>query len=195
MSPHRHERSDAELAALADAALAGDRSAANDLVRELDIRIGRYCRGKVGRSRGTFASADDVAQEALIAIYKALDTYRDTGSRFLPFAFGIAKNKVADYHRKNGREQHAQLDDAPDVADHRPNPEGLALHSERIAQIRALLDTLTERQREIVHMRVIVGYSAETTAERMDMTAGAVRVTQHRAMRNLRAQIRNNRKE
>ncbi|MFN3340747.1 MAG: sigma factor-like helix-turn-helix DNA-binding protein, partial [Dietzia sp.] len=52
-----------------------------------------------------------------------------------------------------------------------------------------LLGTLPEKQREIIRLRVVVGLSAEETAEIVDSTAGAVRVAQHRAMKQLRARI------
>ena len=41
-------------------------------------------------------------------------------------------------------------------------------------------------QREILTLRVGVGLSAEETAEALGMTAGAVRVAQHRALAKLR---------
>lgn len=195
MSPNRHEPSGVELAALADAALAGDRAAAGELIARLNIQIGRYCRSRIGRSQGTFASADDVAQEALLAIYKALDTYRDAGEHFLAFAFGITKKKIADHYRKHGREQHAQLDEAPDVADRHPTPEVAAMRSELGSQVTNLINTLPVHQREVIYLRVAVGMSAEETAATISSTAGAVRVAQHRALHTLRKRLGGNEEE
>jgi RNA polymerase sigma-70 factor (ECF subfamily) len=49
-----------------------------------------------------------------------------------------------------------------------------------------LLNTLPEKQREILRLRVVVGLSAEETAEAVNSTPGAVRVAQHRALSRLR---------
>jgi RNA polymerase sigma-70 factor (ECF subfamily) len=49
---------------------------------------------------------------------------------------------------------------------------------------------LTPRQREVLVLRVAVGVSAEEAAEAVGSTAGAVRVTQHRAMTRLRRLVR-----
>jgi RNA polymerase sigma-70 factor (ECF subfamily) len=49
-----------------------------------------------------------------------------------------------------------------------------------------LLDVLPEKQRDIVLLRVVVGLSAEETAEAVGSTPGAVRVAQHRALARLR---------
>lgn len=49
-----------------------------------------------------------------------------------------------------------------------------------------MLDTLSDKARNIVILRVFVGLSAEETAEVVDSTPGAVRVAQHRALAQLR---------
>jgi RNA polymerase sigma-70 factor (ECF subfamily) len=49
-----------------------------------------------------------------------------------------------------------------------------------------LLDVLPDKQRDIVLLRVVVGLSAEETAEAVGSTPGAVRVAQHRALARLR---------
>ena len=52
-----------------------------------------------------------------------------------------------------------------------------------------LLQVLPAKQREILILRVVVGLSAEETAEAVDSTPGAVRVAQHRALARLRTEI------
>ena len=49
-----------------------------------------------------------------------------------------------------------------------------------------LLDHLPEKQREILVLRLVVGLSAEETAEMIGSTPGAVRVAQHRALTKLK---------
>ena len=52
---------------------------------------------------------------------------------------------------------------------------------------RGLLDRLPDHQRELVLLRVVAGLSAEETGNVLGMSAGAVRVAQHRAIARLRA--------
>jgi RNA polymerase sigma-70 factor (ECF subfamily) len=52
-----------------------------------------------------------------------------------------------------------------------------------------LLDMLPDQQREILVLRVIMGLSAEETAEAVGSTPGAVRVAQHRTLRRLRSML------
>jgi hypothetical protein len=49
-----------------------------------------------------------------------------------------------------------------------------------------LLDTLSDKQRDILRLRVVVGLSVEETAEIVGSTPGGVRVAQHRALNRLR---------
>jgi RNA polymerase sigma-70 factor (ECF subfamily) len=60
------------------------------------------------------------------------------------------------------------------------------MQGELAGQMSKLLDLLPDKQREIVVLRVVVGLSAEETAEVVGSTPGAVRVAQHRALGKLR---------
>jgi DNA-directed RNA polymerase specialized sigma24 family protein len=53
----------------------------------------------------------------------------------------------------------------------------------------ALIDDLPPRQREIIRLRLVVGLSAEETADRLGMAPAAVRLAQHRALTQLRQAI------
>jgi RNA polymerase sigma-70 factor (ECF subfamily) len=68
-------------------------------------------------------------------------------------------------------------------------PEQMALDADSSARMNRLLAVLPEKQREILILRVVVGMSAEETAEAVGSTAGAVRVAQHRALARLKAEI------
>ncbi|MFC4948357.1 sigma factor-like helix-turn-helix DNA-binding protein [Pseudonocardia sp. GCM10023141] len=50
----------------------------------------------------------------------------------------------------------------------------------------AALRDLPAAQRDVVVMRIVLGLSAEETAQHLSTTPGAVRVTQHRAPARLR---------
>ena len=52
---------------------------------------------------------------------------------------------------------------------------------------RALLAQLPTHLRELLILRVVTGLSAEETGNVLGMSAGAVRVAQHRALARLRA--------
>ncbi|GLB64998.1 putative RNA polymerase sigma-D factor [Dietzia sp. NCCP-2495] len=178
-----------ELELAVAAAVKGDRTAASRVLELVQPGVVRYCRSRVGGSERANLSADDVAQEVLIAVLSALPGYRDQGRPFMAFVYGIASHKVADAHRGNARNKSDPVEYLPEVLSDDTGPEDHLLEGEVSDAVRALLQTLPEKQREIVRLRVVVGLSAEETAEIVDSTAGAVRVAQHRAMKQLRATI------
>jgi RNA polymerase sigma-70 factor (ECF subfamily) len=146
----------------------------------------RYCRARVGRQERSFASADDVAQEVCLAVLTALPGYRDQGRPFLAFVYGIAAHKVADAHRAAARNRAEPVAEVPDEPELDAGPEQRAIRGELTTRMASLLQVLPAKQREILVLRVVVGLSAEETADAVGSTPGAVRVTQHRALARLR---------
>ena len=124
-----------------------------------------------------------------MAAVTALPRYKDQGRPFLAFVYGIAAHKVADAHRAAARNRADPTDVVPERYALEAGPEQMALDSESSARMNKLLSVLPEKQREILILRVVVGMSAEETAEAIGSTAGAVRVAQHRALARLKAEI------
>jgi RNA polymerase sigma-70 factor (ECF subfamily) len=172
-----------ELVALA---MAGDRGAVERVLATIRPLVVRYCRARLGRMDRSSVSADDVAQEVCLAVLTALPGYRVQGRPFLAFVYGIASHKVIDAHRAATRNRSEPVADVPDALDGSDGPEQRALRGELSGQMARLLDQLPEKQREIIVLRVVVGLSAEETADAVGSTPGAVRVAQHRALARLR---------
>jgi len=179
-------RPEDELDVLVGAAVSGEPSALDSLLRRINPLVVRYCRARLGRQERTFASADDVAQEVSLAVITALPHYRDQERPFLAFVYGIAAHKVADAHRAAARNKSDPVDEVPDELVHADGPEQRVLQSELAGRMGRLLDILPDRQREILTLRLAVGLTAEETAKAVGMTSGAVLVAQRRALNRLR---------
>jgi RNA polymerase sigma-70 factor, ECF subfamily len=170
-------------------AVAGNRDALREVLEIIRPIVVRYCRARVGATERSGLSADDVAQEVCLAAITALPRYKDQGRPFLAFVYGIAAHKVADAHRAAARNRAEPTDVVPERFSLEAGPEQMAIDSESAARMNNLLAVLPEKQREILILRVVVGMSAEETAEAVGSTAGAVRVAQHRALARLKAEI------
>ena len=172
-----------ELVALA---MTGDRPAVGRVLAIIRPLVVRYCRARLGRMDRSAVSADDVAQEVCVAVLTALPGYRIQGRPFLAFVYGIASHKVIDAHRSATRNRADPVSEVPDTIEGSDGPEQRALRVELTGEMARLLDRLPDKQREILVLRVVVGLSAEETAEAVGSTPGAVRVAQHRALSRLR---------
>ena len=171
-------------------AMQGDPSAIAQLFFTLRPMIHRFCRARLGYGR-IAAAADDVAQEALLAIFTALPRYKiRQGVPFRAFAITITMRKVADAQRAAARNRIdlvAQPIDRPGP-DENP-PEQHALAAEQAVRLRGLMHTLSPQQRAVLSLRIVIGLNPNDTARALGMTATAVRVAQHRALRALRSQL------
>jgi RNA polymerase sigma-70 factor (ECF subfamily) len=167
-------------------AMTGDPQAVGTVIALIRPMVVRYCRARLGRMDRSSVSADDVAQEVCLAVLTALPGYRVQGRPFLAFVYGIASHKVIDAHRAATRNRSEPVADIPDAVESSDGPEQRALRIELSSEMGKLLETLPEKQREILVLRVVVGLSAEETAEAVGSTPGAVRVAQHRALARLR---------
>jgi RNA polymerase sigma-70 factor, ECF subfamily len=175
----------ADLSALARAAQSGGEAEVEALLERVRLIAHRYSRARLLSYPGGQHLADDVAQDICIAVLGALPRYRDRGRPFEAFVHGIASRKVADAQRAFSR--HPQpIDEFPDEGDDSPTPEEHAVAISDVQSASQLLDLLPKNLREVMVLRVATGLTAEETGAALGMSAGAVRVAQHRALAKMR---------
>lgn len=187
MSNRSAETEDDELSALVPLAAGGDQRALQRIIAIVHPRVLRYARARIGGDRTP--TPEDVAQEICLAVATSIGRYTDTGRPFMAFVYGIAFNKVADAHRAMARDKSSPTDEVPDREFSGLTPEDAAVTIDGSNKVRALLDSLSDKARDIIILRVFVGLSAEETAEAVGSTPGAVRVAQHRALAKLREEM------
>ena len=162
------------------AAVAGDRRAIEALVTELLPRIRNLVRYLV---RGDI-DADDLAQEALVAIVRGLPSHRGDGS-FAAWADRVAVRATFTGLRR-ARRARAQVDDGADLASV-PHPDGPPdAYVARRAAVR-LLDQLPDEQRHVLVLHHVVGLSAPEVADELAIPFETVRSRLRLGMARLRA--------
>ena len=178
-----------QLDPLVRAATTGDHSAVAKLLALISPSVARYCRARLGGRDLSYVSADDVAQEACLAVLKALPDYQDRGGSFLYLVHAITSNKVADAFRTVSRDRSDPVSEVPELSLGDNTPERSALDGDLRARLERLLGHLPRVQQEIVVLRIAVGLSANETAEAVGLSPGNVRTAQHRALARLRGMI------
>lgn len=158
----------------------------NVLMREVRKVSIRYCRARLATYPGGRQLAEDVTQEICVAVLQALPTYDERGVPFEAFVYAIGSRKVADAQRSASRSRMVLVDEIPEEVDDKPGPEQQAVRSREFDEAVVLMGDLPDTLREVLLLRVALGLSAERTGDTLGMTAGAVRVAQHRALKKLR---------
>jgi len=73
------------------------------------------------------------------------------------------------------------------LADLAASREQRAVRVAEVAEMTRILELLPPRLREVLILRVAMGLTAERVGDTLDMSAGAVRIAQHRGLRRLRS--------
>jgi RNA polymerase sigma-70 factor, ECF subfamily len=174
---------------------AAQRSLAADLARDLDASFDRFVErfedrlfGFVLTLTGNRSEAEEIAQDAFVSAYQALQKYEPDRRRFLSlraWLFTIALNKVRNRAR---RPAPVALDNgfvlAADAAD---GPEARAEQNEAVAVVREALDTLAPRYRMPVMLRHIEGLSYDEIANVLEQPVGTAKANVHRGLALLRS--------
>ena len=177
------EAKDRELSALMRAAQAGDRTAYTRLLREIMPLL---------RARLRFLQAadrDDLMQDVLLSLHRAMATY-DPRREFVPWLMAIARNKMVDRARLCARSNANELP-VDDLAAIGP-AERFAPDAESYGDPEALrraLNRLPASQRAAIELLKIRELSSKEAAGISGMSAVALRVSVHRAIRTLRVSL------
>ncbi len=133
------------------------------------------------RETGDAELAADLTAQVFVQALQSLHQYDPRlGASFRAWLFAIARNLLRDSWR---RYKPGKLPD--EMIDQRPGPEELALHRTLMDEVRAALESLPERQRETIELR-LSGLSHREIAEIQGTSENAVRMAQSRAMKVLR---------
>lgn len=166
-----------------DAVLAAqaDRAAFAVLYRRYLDRVYGYCFYLLGDHH----DAEDATERTFLAALSAIERFRDTGSTFRAWLFRIAHNQLANALRGRARRGTTSLDaiaDPPGVDD---DPARAVDRADEARRVRRALATLPEDRRQVLVLRFVDGLSAREIGEVLERSEGAVRVLQHRALRDL----------
>lgn len=130
------------------------------------------------------ADAEDVCQDAFIRALERLDDCRDP-ARFRAWFLTIVRNRAHNVRKYLRRREAEPIDNVAAVGSRNPMRD-MEL-SELSYRLRAALDQLTERQRQVVLLHDYEGWQHAEIGKRLGMTAGASRFSLHAARKKLRS--------
>lgn len=156
----------------------GDPSAARVLTMRLTPRV----MGHAYRMLGERSEAEDVAQEALIRLWKQAPDWRQGEAKITTWLYRVVANLCTDRLRKV---RGVALDAVPEPEDETASAAELIQHKSRLDALQAGLETLPERQKQAVILRHIEGLSNPEIAEIMEIGVEAVESLTARGKRAL----------
>ncbi len=164
-------------AARADAGWAYER-----LYRELAPSVCGYFRVQGARD------PEDLTNEVFLGAFRGLSGFSGGEDQFRSWVFTIAHRRLTDERRRVSiRPPLAGLHDDGDEHDRfGGDAEEDALRRMSADRVRALCDTLSHDQRDVLLLRMVSDMTVDAVAEALDKTPGAVKALQRRALNTLR---------
>ncbi len=164
---------------LAIRAQAGDAAA----YRELLTALVPFLRRVLARGLARPDDADDIVQEILVSVHKALSTY-SPARPFTPWLMAIVNFRRTDYLRQHysARKNVTVPVESVEIADHVTN----TAHAAEYRDVEDALSSLPDRQREVFELMKLEGYSAKEVSTKTGMSVAAVKVSVHRTMEKLK---------
>jgi RNA polymerase sigma-70 factor (ECF subfamily) len=169
---------------------AGDRGAFEDLYR----RYAPVAYGLAARVTGQPSLAQDVVQDAFLAVWRAPEAYDPSRGPFRTFFLSLVHHRAVDTVRREERlRRRAERSLNPAPAEGEDVAEAIAEESwlrARREEVRRGLGTLPEDQRKVVEMAYFGGYTQVQIADELGIPLGTVKTRTLAAMRKLRRVIR-----
>ena len=161
----------------------GDKSAFEELVRRHQDLVFSLS----FKLTGNRELANDVAQEAFIRAWKAIEKFRGD-STFGTWIYRITVNTAWTLRKKAKKHYSLNIEDTqePVVIDEKKDPELVAINSDLSVVLRKALNQIPLEQRIIVELKNIEGRSHKEIADYLDISVTAAKVRLHRAHQKLR---------
>ena len=172
-SNHSDETSNSELVRKSQL---GDKAAFEQLV----IRHQDLVFSLAYKLTGNREMANDVAQEAFIRAWKAIEKFRGD-STFSTWIYRITVNTAWTLRKKAKKHNTLNIDDTyePIVIDEKKDPELVAINSDLSSVLINALDKIPIEQRIIVELKNIEGRSHKEIADYLDISVTAAKVRLH----------------
>lgn len=136
---------------------------------------------------GNVHEAEDVIQEVLVKVWKKKDQFLELDNKEA-WCMTVTRNLCIDKIRTK-KMRTSDITEHYDIKDKTLTPAEESVSNDRMGQILELINNLPEKQRTVIQLRDIEGYSYKEISEITTLKLDQVKVYLHRARITLRDQI------
>jgi RNA polymerase sigma-70 factor (ECF subfamily) len=182
---HLSQVSDSELVKRAQIKPLGDASGAEaigELYDRYNEQVFRYVWARVYDRN----SAEDLTGEVFVRMVANLPKYRPTSTPFLAWLYRIAHNLVIDHYRKEENKRELHLDQVDQLLLDTNNPADMTEDKMFYNRVKIALLEINPTWQEVIVLRFLMGMSLQEVAVTLGKSVGAVKVAQHRGLKELR---------
>lgn len=158
-----------------------DKGAFAELFRSFAPRLAAYCQ----RLGAPPAQAQEIAQEAMLAVWRRADSFDPAAGTASAWIFAIGRNRFIDRFRGELRPEPDISDPAMEIAAPR-TPEEEALEADQVRNMAAALKLLPSEQSEVLRLAYYEHRSQTDIAEMLGVPLGTVKSRTRLALKRMR---------
>lgn len=143
------------------------------------------------RITGSVHEAEDVVQEVLEKVWKTAPEQVDNIQNWEAWCMTLTKNRSYDKTRSLSVRRTAALDGVAEQSSTMVSPALAAERSDMVFKVKQMMQQLPEKQRLVMHLRDIEELSYEEISEALNISLDQVKVSLHRARKNIREKLIN----
>ncbi|HUX36112.1 MAG TPA: sigma-70 family RNA polymerase sigma factor [Candidatus Paceibacterota bacterium] len=170
---------------LVESAVRGKASAFGLLYDHYQPKIYRFVLIKVSRRE----DAEDITHQVFLNAWQNISNYKDLGFPFSSWLYRIAKNQIIDKYRTKKQEVDLESVDEEIFAD-----SGISDNIEikiRLERVMKEIKNLKQDYQDVLIMRFVEDLSIKEVAAAVEKSEGAVKLMQHRAIKELKKSLGN----
>ncbi|MEK7174322.1 MAG: sigma-70 family RNA polymerase sigma factor [Patescibacteria group bacterium] len=163
-----------------ESAVRGESSAFGLLYDHYQPKIYRVIGVKVARRE----EAEDLTHQVFLSAWQSIGSYKDVGYPFSSWLYRIARNQVIDHYRT--RKVSVGLDEVDPNLFATESHESLAHERFELDRVLAAIRRLKPEYQDVIMMRFVEDLPVRDVALAIDKSEGAVKLIQHRALKQLK---------
>jgi RNA polymerase sigma-70 factor (ECF subfamily) len=169
---------------LVESAVRGDSSAFGALYDQYQAMIYRFVLVKVGSRE----EAEDITHHVFLSAWQKIETYKHRGHPFSSWLYQIARNLVIDHYR--ARKNDVSLDKIDPDSSIIPAAAHFDLSEKlQVEKVHIAIKELKPDYQDVIIMRFVEEMSLKETAAILKKSEGAVKLIQHRAIKELKGKL------
>ncbi len=151
-----------------------------EIYREYYKKVYGYILSKINNA----TNAEDLTADVFLKVFEKIDTFDETKASVSTWIYTITKNTLIDYYRTR-----RTFDEVPETEEDGSSVEDEVCNSEMLELLARGLETLDEREREIVVLRYSSGKTLREIAAQMGISYAYVKILQNKAFAHLRVYL------
>ena len=147
------------------------------IYRDYHSKVCGYIRSRVN----SVQEAEDLAADVFLKVFEKLESFDESKASLSTWIYTITRNTLTDYFRTR-----KVFDEIQETSEYDSSVEESFCNAETLDALARALESLTERERDIIILRFYSGKTLREISMKMDISYAYVKVLQNKAFEKIK---------